>query len=242
MNDLPASANEHILVVEDESAVARALVFALEQEGWRVTLARTAADALAAVDDLPPALALLDVRLPDSNGFDLCRAFRQHHRFPILFLTARDDLTDKVLGLELGADDYMTKPFAVRELVSRIRALLRRAYGDLASTSFDALDGDTGMMYVRDLKIDLHRRRVSRHGERIDLTAIEFDLLRVLATRPGVVFSREAIIREVWGYDSFVGDVRTVNVHISHLREKLETDPEHPLILTERGVGYKFAE
>ncbi|MDB5056886.1 MAG: two-component response regulator [Chloroflexi bacterium] len=228
---------EQILVVEDEAAVARGLQYALLQEGWGVTLARSGEEALAKIEDRAPDLAILDVRLPGMSGFDLCREIRRSRTIPILMLTARVEEIDKVLGLELGADDYMTKPFSVRELVSRVRALLRRAYGTLAST-----DGRQSQLHAGNLRIDLERRRVFKGERRIDLTATEFELLAYLARHPGIVFTRDQLLRQVWDYDNFVGDEKTVNVHIRHLREKIEDQPDDPAhIITVRGVGYKFA-
>ena len=228
---------EHILVVEDESAVARGLQYALLQEGWSVAVARSGEDALVMVQDRAPDLAILDVRLPGMSGFDLCRELRRTRTLPILMLTARAEEIDKVLGLELGADDYMTKPFNVRELVSRVRALLRRAYGTLATA-----DGRQHQLHAGNLRIDLERRRVYKGDRRIDLTATEFELLAYLARYPGIVFTRDQLLRQVWDYDNFVGDEKTVNVHVRHLREKIEDQPEDPsYIITVRGVGYKFA-
>jgi DNA-binding response OmpR family regulator len=228
---------EHILVVEDEAAVARGLQYALQQEGWTVTLARTGEEALRLVEEHAPDLAILDVRLPGMSGFDLCRELRRTLTIPILMLTARVEEIDKVLGLELGADDYMTKPFSVRELVSRVRALLRRAYGSLAGA-----DSRQSQLHAGTLRIDLERRRVFKGERRIDLTATEFELLAFLARHPGIVFTRDQLLREVWDYENFVGDEKTVNVHIRHLREKIEDQPDEPThIITVRGVGYKFA-
>jgi two-component system, OmpR family, alkaline phosphatase synthesis response regulator PhoP len=228
---------EHILVVEDEAAVARGLQYALLQEGWSVAVARSGEDALTMAQDRAPDLAILDVRLPGMSGFDLCRELRRTRTIPILMLTARVEEIDKVLGLELGADDYMTKPFSVRELVSRVRALLRRAYGTLATA-----EGRQHQLHAGNLRIDLERRRVYKGDRRIDLTATEFELLTYLARYPGIVFTRDQLLRQVWDYDNFVGDEKTVNVHIRHLREKIEDQPEDPShIITVRGVGYKFA-
>jgi len=227
---------EHILLVEDDAAVARGLHYALRQEGWSVDLARSGEEALTLVVEHAPDLAILDVRLPGMNGFDLCRELRRTMTIPILMLTARTEEIDKVLGLELGADDYVTKPFQVRELMSRVRALLRRAYGSLAG-------GEARQIHAGPLRIDLERRRVYKGERRIDLTATEFELLAFLARHPGMVFTRDALLRQVWDYDNFVGDEKTVNVHVRHLREKIEEQPDDPLhILTVRGVGYKFAE
>ena len=228
---------EHILVVEDEAAVARGLQYALLQEGWSVGIARTGEEALTMVQERTPELVILDVRLPGISGFDVCRELRRTRTMPILMLTARVEEIDKVLGLELGADDYMTKPYHVRELVSRVRALLRRAYGTLAVN-----EGRRNQLHAGDLRIDPERRRVFKGEKRIDLTTTEFELLVYLARHPGIVFTRDQLLRQVWDYDNFVGDEKTVNVHVRHLREKIEDQPEEPAhILTVRGVGYKFA-
>jgi two-component system alkaline phosphatase synthesis response regulator PhoP len=227
---------EHILVVEDDAAVARGLQYLLAQEGWSVTVARSAEDALTAMTDRVPDLAILDVRLPGMSGFELCRQMRRTMTIPIMMLTARIDEIDTVLGLELGADDYVTKPFTPRELVSRVRALLRRAYGALAGG-----DVRQSQIHAGALRIDLERRRVFKEDRRIELTATEFELLAFLARHPGIVFTRDALLREVWDYDNYVGDEKTINVHIRHLREKIEDQPEDPAyIITVRGVGYKF--
>lgn len=227
-----------ILVVEDEYAVARGLEYALRQEGYEVTVAGSGEEGLATASELAPDLIILDVRLPGIDGFETLRRLRATGtKAPVLLLTARDDEVDKVVGLELGADDYMTKPYGLRELMSRIRALLRRAYGDLA----DATGGR--QIRRRDLVIDLERRRVQRGEKRITLTATEFELLRHLAQRPGRVFTRRELLELVRDYDALDQDEKTINVHISHLREKLEDDPAEPaFIVTVRGAGYAFAE
>jgi DNA-binding response OmpR family regulator len=229
-------AGETILIVEDERAVARGLEYGLQEEGFRVLWARNGRDALARANEANPDLIILDIRLPDVSGFDVCRELRaQGHRQPILMLTARDEEADRVLGLELGADDYLTKPYSLRELISRVRALLRRAYGELA---FPA-GGER--LRISDLTIDLARQQVHKGSEEITLTATEFKLLRYLVTHTERVFSRSELIDAVWGYDAFVGDERTVDVHIRHLRAKLEADTSHPQhIITVRGLGYKF--
>jgi len=185
-----------------------------------------------------PDLVLLDIQLPGIDGFEVLRRLRTSgSKAPVLILTARDDEVDKVIGLELGADDYLTKPFGLRELMSRIKALLRRAYGDLS----DAVGGR--QIRHKDLVIDLERRRVSRGVRRINLTATEFELLRHLAARPGRVFSRRELLELVRDYEALDQDEKTINVHVSHLREKLEDDPTNPsFILTVRGAGYAFAE
>ncbi len=227
-----------IMIVEDEPAVARGVQVALEREGYTVTVQPTGEDALANYADAAPDLVVLDVRLPGMDGFEVLRQLRRETRAPILFLTAKADEVDKVVGLEMGADDYLVKPFSVKELVSRIKALMRRAYGDLADTQ-------TGRTLRRkDLVIDLERRRVTRDGERIGLTTTEFDLLRHLASRPGRVYTRSQLLELVRDYDDALEqDERTINVHISHIRDKVEPDPSQPrYIRTVRGVGYAFAE
>jgi len=227
-----------ILIVDDEYAVARGIQYALEQEGYQVSVAGSGEEALAMASELAPDLVVLDVRMPGIDGFETLRRLRADgSKAPVLMLTARDEEMDKVVGLEMGADDYMTKPYGLRELLSRIKALLRRAYGDLA----DATGGR--LIRHRDLVIDLDRRRVQRGDKRISLTATEFEILRHLASRPGRVFSRRELLELVRDYEALDQDEKTINVHVSHLREKLEDDPVDPtFILTVRGAGYAFAE
>jgi DNA-binding response OmpR family regulator len=227
-----------ILVVEDEFAVARGVQYALQQEGYTVSVARSGEEGLEFATSQAPDLVILDVRLPGIDGFEVLRRLRSTgSKAPVLFLTARDDEVDKVIGLELGADDYLTKPFGLRELMSRIKALLRRAYGDLA----DAAGGR--VIRHRDLVIDLERRRVQRAGRRVGLTATEFEILRHLAARPGRVYTRRELLELIRDYEALDQDEKTINVHVSHLREKLEDDPGDPsFILTVRGAGYAFAE
>jgi DNA-binding response OmpR family regulator len=227
-----------ILIVEDEFAVARGIQYALQQEGYEVTVARSGEEGLEFATSQAPDLIVLDVRLPGMDGFEVLRRLRAAGtKSPVLFLTARGDEFDKVVGLELGADDYVTKPFALRELLSRIRALLRRAYGDLANAA--------GGRVIRhgDLVIDLERRRVQRGQRRIALTATEFEILRHLASRPGRVFTRRELLELLRDYEALDQDEKTINVHVSHLREKIEDDPSTPqFVLTVRGAGYQFAE
>jgi len=229
-------AGERILVVEDERAVMRGLEYGLQSEGFAVLWAETGRQALDLARTQNPHLILLDIRLPDISGFDVCRQLRaEGKRLPILMLTARDEELDKVLGLELGADDYVVKPYSLRELISRVRALLRRAYGELAVAS------SGGRLIFGHVEVDLERLQVYRGGQPIDLTPTEFRLLRYLLANPDRPLSREAIIEAVWGYDSSVGSERTVDVHVRHLREKLEDDPSDPRwFVTVRGIGYKF--
>lgn len=228
---LPSS----ILLIEDDPAVARSLQDGLEQDGFQVTWKQTGSAGTQFAQAYQPHLIILDVRLPDGSGFDICRQMRQAGlRQPILMLTVRRDELDKVLGLEMGADDYMTKPFSLRELLSRVRALLRRAYGELAGA-----DGDR--LYLQDLLIDRGRNQVWRGQREINLTPIEFRLLVFLARRPGQALSRTQIVEGVWGYEADVESERTVNVHVRRLREKIELDPSRPaLILTVPGVGYRL--
>ncbi len=227
---------ERILIVEDERAVARGLEYGLTREGFQVLWADTGQRALSLARSEEPQLILLDIRLPDISGFDVCRQLRaEGKRQPILMLTARDEELDKVLGLELGADDYVVKPYSLRELISRIRALLRRAYGELSLTAGD------GALHFGELTLDLERLQVLKRNHPIDLTPIEFRMLRYLASNPGRPLTRDQLIETIWGYESDIGSDRTVDVHMRHLRQKVEDDPANPRwLVTVRGVGYKF--
>jgi DNA-binding response OmpR family regulator len=227
-----------ILIVEDERAVARGLEYALSKEGFAVLWADNGRRALELVRKEDPRLVLLDIRLPDMSGFDVCRQLRQEgKRQPILMLTARDDELDKVLGLELGADDYVVKPYNLRELIARIRAQLRRAYGELS----DSANGE--VLKFGEIEIDLVQFQVTKRGQPLSLTPIEFRLLRHLASHPNRPYERGALIEAIWGYEEDINNDRTVDVHIRHLREKLEDDAANPRwIVTVRGLGYKFSE
>jgi DNA-binding response OmpR family regulator len=227
--------NTHILIIEDDTAVAQSLQDALQDDGYAVTWPHNGRSGIQFAQDQNPHLIILDVRLPDGSGFDVCRQLRQRQlRQPILMLTVQGDEMDKVLGLEMGADDYMTKPYGLRELQSRIRALLRRAYGELATPNANQL-------FAADLIIDLGQSRVWRGDQPIELTPTEFRLLAYLAQHPGQALSRGQLLTAVWGYDAPIEDERTVNVHIRRLREKVELDPSRPtLILTVPGVGYRM--
>jgi len=228
-----------ILVVEDDPAVALALEVALKGEGYLPLLAATGDKGLEIGLAQAPDLLILDVRLPGIDGFELLRRLRAGgSKAPVIILTARDEEVDTILGLELGAYDYMTKPFRVRELLTRVKSHLRRAYGDLA----DALGGR--IIRADELLIDLERRRVSRAGKKISLTPTEFEILRLLAEKPGRVFSRRDLLERVRDYDAAIsGDEKTINVHVSHLRDKVEEDPSNPrFVMTVRGVGYAFAD
>jgi DNA-binding response OmpR family regulator len=227
-----------ILIVEDEFAVARGIQYALQQEGYQVAVAKSGEEGLEFATTQAPDLVVLDVRLPGVDGFEVLRRLRASgSKAPVLVLTARADEVDKVIGLELGADDYLTKPFGLRELMSRIKALLRRAYGDLS----DAAGGR--VIRHGDLVIDLERRRVQRGDRRISLTPTEFEILRHLASRPGRVYTRSELLELLRDYEALDQDEKTINVHVSHLRDKIEDDPAAPaFVQTVRGVGYAFAE
>ena len=229
---------EKLLIVEDDPAIQRGLQMNLQLEGYEVVGARDGEEALRLWRQHHPDLIVLDLMLPKRDGIEVLREIRQTDPDTrILILSSKDHEGDKVLGLSLGADDYLTKPFSLRELMSRIKALLRRAYGEFA----DAV----GERVIRhgDLVIDLERRRVSRGNRRIALTATEFEILRHLASRPGRVYTRRELLELIRDYEALDQDEKTINVHVSHLREKLEDDPFSPgFILTVRGAGYAFAE
>lgn len=226
--------NELVLVVDDEKTLVKALSFNLEKEGFRVEQAYNGEEALQKVFDLKPDLVVLDLMLPELDGFEVCRRIRKKIDVPIIMLTARSEDIDKVLGLELGADDYLTKPFNSRELVARIKAILRR--------SVFREEEAKKQLQIGTLQIDLLQHRVRLDGNEINLTSKEFALLSFLAANAGNVYSREQLLEQVWGYD-YYGDIRTVDVHIRHIREKIETDPGNPgLIITIWGTGYKIRE
>ncbi len=226
--------NELVLVVDDEKTLVKALSFNLEKEGFRVEQAFDGEEALKKVFDLKPDIVVLDLMLPEVDGFEVCRQIRKKLEVPIIMLTARSEDIDKVLGLELGADDYLTKPFNSRELVARIKAILRR------STVRD--EESKKMIQIGKLQVDLLQHRARVDDKEINLTSKEFALLSFLASNAGNVYSREQLLEQVWGYD-YYGDVRTVDVHIRHLREKIEEDPANPnLIITVWGTGYKLRE
>jgi DNA-binding response OmpR family regulator len=227
-----------ILLVDDEDAVQKLLTYPLEREGYRVVSALDGQQALERFDAERPDLVVLDIMLPKVDGLEVCKRLRARSTVPIIMLTARDDELDKVVGLELGADDYITKPFSIREFRSRVRALLRRA----KLPPHGSADGDDEVLASDGLRIDVARRSVEVDGNPVQLTYVEFELLRTLATRPGKVFSRKALLEELWGGSDF-REPRTIDVHVRHLREKLERDPSEPeYIHTVRGVGYRFRE
>jgi len=223
-----------VLLVDDEKTLVKALTFNLEKEGFSVEQAYDGEEALQKVFNLAPDIVVLDLMLPGLDGFEVCRRIRKKLDVPIIMLTARSEDIDKVLGLELGADDYLTKPFNSRELVARIKAILRRS----------AVRNESAkkLIQIGDLQVDLLQHRVHLSDQEISLTSKEFALLSFLAANAGNVYSREQLLEQVWGYD-YYGDVRTVDVHIRHLREKLERDPGNPdYILTVWGTGYKIRE
>ncbi|MGB9752898.1 MAG: DNA-binding response regulator [Roseiflexus castenholzii] len=224
-----------ILVVEDEEPILNLVVAYLKADGFAVHTAREGESALMLAQTLQPDLIVLDLLLPGMDGLEICRRLQRDGGPYVLMLTARAEEVDKVVGLSVGADDYLTKPFSPRELVARVKAILRRRrHTSVASPAESAL------LTFRDLQIDVARREVQRRGVPVTLTAREFDLLYTLAAMPGRVFTREQLLERVWGHD-FDGVDRVVDVHISLLRRKLEDDPTEPtLIQTVRGVGYKF--
>jgi DNA-binding response OmpR family regulator len=225
-----------ILLVDDEDSVQKLLAYPLEREGYRVLQARDGEEALRRFASERVDLVVLDIMLPKLDGLEVCKRLRAESEVPIIMLTARDDELDKVLGLELGADDYITKPFSIREFRSRVRALLRRA-----SASRQVVD-DGELIAADQLTIDLGRRAVEVGGKRVQLTYVEFELLRILASHPGRVYNRRMLLEELWGGADY-REPRTIDVHVRHLREKLERDPAAPeYILTVRGVGYRFRD
>jgi two-component system, OmpR family, response regulator RegX3 len=226
-----------VLIADDEPSVRDSVTYALQQEGYQVTPAVDGTDAEEKLaGDMRFDLLILDIMMPGRSGLDLCREVRARSAVPIIILTAKDAEVDKVVGLEVGADDYVTKPFSVRELLGRVRAQLRRRELDRAPSA------ETTRIEAGPVTIDLMRHVVTVRGQQINLTRSEFQLLRLLAGRPGEVFRRHQIMEELWQTE-FDGDVRACDVHISNLRQKVERDAQRPeLVVTVRGVGYKFAE
>jgi two-component system response regulator MtrA len=222
-----------ILIVEDDPAIAAFVQTALEREGFETEMVQRGDTALARVEVISPDLILLDLMLPGLDGLQVCQALRRRSQYiPIIMLTAKDDDVDKIVGLEMGADDYITKPFKIRELLARIRALLRLVQHSAGS--------DSRSLRYGSLEINLEGRTVRRDGQPVSLSPKEFDLLALLASKPRRVFGRETLLERVWGYD-YVGETRTVDVHIQRLRQKIEADPHEPrFLLTVRSIGYKF--
>ncbi len=222
-----------ILIIEDEKSISDIIKYNLEKEGYEITAAYDGGEGLARALATDFDLILLDVMLPVTDGFEVCKKVREKSNVPIIMLTAKEEEVDKVLGLELGADDYITKPFGMRELIARIKANIRRADQMGVET-----EKPSEIMQFGGLELDLGRYEVKKNGVALDLTLREFELFRFLAEREGRVFSREQLLEEVWGYE-YYGDMRTVDVTVRRLREKLEDDPGDPkCILTRRGIGY----
>lgn len=221
-----------ILVVDDERSILDLLEMILKREQFQVATASDGKSAMALFDSFNPDLVLLDLMLPDTNGHDLCREMTNKRRVPIIMLTAKNDIVDKVLGLELGADDYITKPFDTRELVARIKAVLRRLQKNKAD--------NRKMLSHLDLVVDLENRTVTKAGNPVELTLKEYELLELLIKNPRKVFGREELLRQVWGYD-YMGDSRAVDICVTRLRKKIEDDSSNPKhILTVYGFGYRF--
>jgi len=228
-----------VLIVEDDRTLLEVLQYNLAREGYDVLTAADGAAGLETARSDKPDLVILDVMLPKMDGYEVCRILRQETTVPIMMLTAKTEETDRVVGLEVGADDYVTKPFSMRELMARVRAMLRRTEMVRKEAESGAL-APTPCLKAGDLEIDTARHKVFRSGVAVELSRMEFALLEFLARNQGQVFSRDHLLEKVWGYD-FAGDTRTVDVHVSWLRHKIETDPAHPEhLMTVRGVGYKF--
>lgn len=226
-----------ILIIEDEQHINDILAIQLGKEGYKTISALDGTQGLEMALTLNPDLILLDVMLPGIDGWEVCKKVREQSNVPIIMLTAREDEVDKILGLELGADDYITKPYSTRELTARIRANLRRSAFD---TPPSQKQEDINTITSGELTINIERYEVSKNGSVIDITLREFELLKFLAMQPDKIFSREKLLENVWGYE-YYGDVRTVDVTVRRLREKIENDPSMPkYIITKRGVGYYF--
>jgi two-component system, OmpR family, response regulator RegX3 len=224
-----------ILIVEDEESLADSVRYNLEREGYAVIVARDGRAAMEQFHAAPPALVILDLMLPEVSGLDVCRAIRAESDVPIIMVTAKDSEADKVTGLELGADDYVTKPFSVRELVSRVRANLRRSAMRAVVTLDDLVSGGT-------VEMDVARHEVKVLGEVVAFPPKEFELLETFLRRKGRLLTRDFLIEEVWGADYF-GDTKTLDVHVKRLRRKIEKEPHRPAhLLTVRGLGYKFVD
>jgi two-component system, OmpR family, response regulator len=227
--------SDKVLIVEDDANLLEAIKYNLRKEGYNVLAAGDGEAALETARKEKPDILLLDIMLPKLNGFEVCRILRKETTVPILMLTAKADETDKIVGLEIGADDYMTKPFSMRELMARVRAMLRRS--KMAETSRVE---NTPVIKIDKLEVDTARHKATYAGSVLELSPKEFDLLAFLARNKGLVFSREQLLEKVWGYD-FAGDTRTIDVHISWLRQKIEEDMAHPKhLITVRGTGYKL--
>jgi DNA-binding response OmpR family regulator len=227
-----------ILLVDDEQPIQTLLSFPLQKDGYEVVRANDGREALQRFGEGPFDLVVLDVMMPKMDGLEVCRRLRARSTVPIIMLTAKAEEIDKVLGLEIGADDYITKPFSLREFRSRVRAALRRA----GMTRSESLEDEDVPLHVRDLELDPAKRTVVVRGADVELTFVEFEILKSLATNPGRVFTRDMLLTRIWG-DSAFRDPRTIDVHIRHLREKIERDAKDPeYLFTVRGVGYRFRD
>ncbi len=225
-----------VLVVDDERPIVEILKINLQKEGYVVFEAYDGEEAVSKAMTVEPDLILLDVMLPKLDGFSVCKKIREKSSVPILMLTAREEELDKVLGLELGADDYITKPFSVRELMARVKANMRRNQNVLE----EKVEKSAEKLEIGEFMLDFNRYELYKNGKLIDLTIREFDLVKFLASQPNKVFSRQSLLESVWDYE-YYGDVRTVDVTVRRLREKVEEDPSEPrVIMTKRGVGYYF--
>lgn len=233
--------NATILIVEDEKNINDILAFTFDKEGYKTLSAYDGSDGLEMCREHKPDIVLLDLNLPGIDGMDVCKEIRKFSNVPIIMLTAREDEVDKILGLELGADDYITKPYSARELSARVKALLRRA--EISSNkSYEVKKEIPSVVRTGNVVIDLNTYEVTKNGKIIDITLREFELLKFLAISAGQIFSRDALLENVWGYE-YLGDVRTVDVTIRRLREKIEDDPSAPkYIITKRSVGYFFRQ
>lgn len=232
-----------ILIVDDEKTIVDMLVYNLQKEGYNTLEANDGEEAVNIALEKKPNLVLLDIMLPKMDGLAVCKRIRQSLDIPILMLSAKDEEIDKILGLELGADDYITKPFSVRELMARVKANLRKAEIVSKDSNENEMENklDTNIITVGDLSLDLNKFEVKVRGEVMDLTLREFEVLKYLANQPGQVVTRETLLEKVWGYE-YYGDIRTVDVTVRRIREKIEKDTSNPKILiTKRGVGYYIA-
>ncbi|SHJ96228.1 response regulator YycF [Tepidibacter formicigenes] len=226
--------SKKILIVDDEKSISDILKFNLSKEGYQTEVAHDGEEAINKTFEFKPDLILLDVMIPKYDGFQVCKKVREKVATPIIMVTAKEEEVDKVLGLELGADDYITKPFSIRELMARVKANLRR------TQMVTSEDNYSDIVVNGNLSIDLAKYEVKKNGENIDLTVREFELLKFLITQKDQVFSREQLLEQVWGYE-YYGDIRTVDVTVRRLREKIEDNSSSPkYIITKRGVGYYF--
>ena len=247
MEDLDFGFNKKtILVVDDEESIMELLVYNLQKEGYNTLQAYDGAQAVDIALKEKPDLILLDVMLPKMDGISVCKRIRYSLNVPILMISAKDTELDKVVGLEMGADDYITKPFKIREVMARIKANLRKSemmiapeYANNSNNAQETQEQDTNLVVVGDLTLDLKKVEARVKGEVVDLTIKEFEVLKYLAAQPGEVVTREMLLKKVWGYDDYVGAIRTVDVTVNRIRDKIEKDKANPKILiTKRGVGY----